>query len=126
MTGTPPRLEHAARIARVIAQWRVEHGFTANQAEALLQTYDAAALSAAELSRRVGITTASMSRLLAGLERGGWIVRAPDPDDARRSFVQPSKRLALAVETLAGLLAADEVSRRGGSSSTHSTARVAQ
>lgn len=100
MTPPDPTLAHAANVGRAIARWRVGHGLTANQAEALLQTYDAGALSAAELSRRIGITTASMSRLLAGLERDGWIVRAPDPYDGRRNFVQAGKRLAVAIEGL--------------------------
>lgn len=105
MSAPLPALGDAARLVRIIARWRVDHGLTANQAEALLQTYDAGALSAAELSRRIGITTASMSRLLAGLERDGWIVRAPDPDDARRSFVQAGKRLAVEIEALGAALA---------------------
>jgi DNA-binding MarR family transcriptional regulator len=100
-------------MCRAIAQWRVSQGLTANQADALLQTYDAGALSAADLSRRIGITTASMSRLLAGLERDGWIVRAPDPYDARRSFVQAGKRLALAIERLAATLDAEEAGGAG-------------
>lgn len=95
-----PAIVEAARIGRVIARWRVLHGLTANQADALLQAFDAASLSGADLSRRVGITTASMSRLLAGLEAHGWIVRVPDPGDARRTFVQASKRLAVAIESL--------------------------
>jgi DNA-binding MarR family transcriptional regulator len=105
---TPPvsSLARAARIGRAIAQWRVSQGLTANQADALLQTYDAGALSAADLSRRIGITTASMSRLLAG--KDGWVVRAPDPYDARRSFVQAGKRLAVAIERLAHALDVDE------------------
>lgn len=107
MSAPVPPLSDAARLARLIARWRVAHGLTANQAEALLQTYDAGALSAAELSRRIGITTASMSRLLAGLEGNGWIVRVPDPDDARRSFVQAGKRLAVAIEGLASELVRD-------------------
>lgn len=108
MSAPERHLAEAARIARAVARWRVGHGLTANQAEALLQAFDAGALSAAELSRRIGITTASMSRLLAGLERDGWIERAPDPDDARRSFVQAAKRLAVAIEGLVHELAAAE------------------
>lgn len=105
MTASASQVAEAARIARAIARWRVGHGLTANQADALVQTFDAAALSAADLSRRIGITTASMSRLLAGLERDGWIERAQDPTDARRTFVQASKRLAVAMDQLSTELA---------------------
>lgn len=93
-------VEHAAGMVRAVARWRMGERLTANQAEALLQTWDAGSISAADLSRGIGITTASMSRLLAVLEVDGWVVRAPDPRDARRAFVQPSKQLALAVERL--------------------------
>jgi DNA-binding MarR family transcriptional regulator len=110
MTGRHPTFRAAATAARAIARWRVEHRLTANQADVLIQTFAAAAISAADLSRHVGITTASMSRLLAGLEAEGWIVRTADPADARRNFVQPSKRLAVAIESLlAELLAAGDV-----------------
>lgn len=100
MTGRRPEFREAARVARAIATWRTRHSLTANQADALIQAFAAASISAADLSRLVGITTASMSRLLARLEQDGWIERAPDPQDARRSFVQASKRLAVAMETL--------------------------
>jgi DNA-binding MarR family transcriptional regulator len=114
MTAPIPNLAHAARIGRAIAQWRVSQGLTANQADALLQTWDAGALSAADLSRRIGITTASMSRLLAGLERDEWIVRAPDPYDARRSYVQAGRRLSIAIERLLMLLdLADSIGASG-------------
>lgn len=111
MSAPAPLVVEAARVARAIARWRVGHGLTANQADALLQVFDAGALSAADLSRRVGITTASMSRLLAGLERAAWIERTPDPYDARRSFVQSGKRLAVAMEQLAGTLAKQDLPR---------------
>jgi DNA-binding MarR family transcriptional regulator len=107
MTGRHPTFRAAANAARAIARWRVEQRLTANQADVVIQVFAAAAISAADLSRQVGITTASMSRLLAGLEDEGWIVRAADPADARRSIVQASKRLAVAIESLlAELLAA--------------------
>ena len=113
MTGHHPRFRQAARAARAVARWRVEHGLTANQADVLIHCFAAAAISAAELSRQVGITTASMSRLLANLERDGWVVRAPDPLDARRSFVQASKRLAVAMEGLLQELEAGDADDAG-------------
>ncbi|MBC7461883.1 MAG: MarR family transcriptional regulator [Thermoleophilia bacterium] len=88
------RLGTLATLLRDFAVWRVERGITAHQAEVLVHVLDAGAPSAADLSRRVGISTASMSRLLEQVEAAGWIVRVPDPRDARRVLVQPSKRLA--------------------------------
>ena len=88
------RLGSLATLLSDFAVWRVEQGITAHQAEVLVHVLDAGATSAADLSRRVGISTASMSRLLEQVEAAEWIVRVPDPRDARRVLVQPSKRLA--------------------------------
>jgi hypothetical protein len=92
--GRLDRLDDVAQLLRDFATWRVELGITAHQGEVLVHVLDAGATSAADLSRRVGISTASMSRLLEQVEVAGWIVRVPDPRDARRVLVQPSKRLA--------------------------------
>jgi len=81
-------------VLRSVATWRVGQGLTAHQAEVLIHVLDAGATSAADLSRRVGISTASMSRLLEQVELNDWIVRVPDPRDARRVLVQPAKKLA--------------------------------
>ena len=81
-------------VLRSVAAWRVGQGLTAHQAEVLIHVLDAGATSAADLRRRVGISTASMSRLLEQVELNDWVVRVPDPRDARRVLVQPSKKLA--------------------------------
>jgi DNA-binding MarR family transcriptional regulator len=86
---------------RRVTSWRREFGLSANEAAVLLEIHDAGVLGAAHLSRTVGISTASMSRMLARLERDGWIVRSGDEDDGRRLLVQPSKRLVAAVVALA-------------------------
>lgn len=99
-------LAHAAAVGRVVAAWRAPLGLTANQGDVLLQVFAGGAVSAAHLTRVVGITSASMSRLLGVLEEGGWILRTPHPDDARATVVQPSKRLVLALEDLERDLAA--------------------
>jgi len=93
MSGHNRELRAAASLSRRIATWRIAHQLTANQADVLVQVLDAGAVSAAELSRLIGITTASMSRMLPSLEEAGWIVRELDQADGRRMVVQPSKRL---------------------------------
>ncbi|MCW2974194.1 MAG: Winged helix DNA-binding domain [Thermoleophilia bacterium] len=102
-TGRFDRLGALAGLLGGLALWRVERGITAHQAEVLVHVLDAGATSAADLSRRVGISTASMSRLLEQVELADWIVRVPDPRDARRVLVQPSKRLAAESSALPGL-----------------------
>jgi DNA-binding MarR family transcriptional regulator len=116
-------LAAAATVARVVAAWRAPLGLSANQAEVLLQVYDGGAVSAAHLTRVVGITSASMSRLLGVLEEGGWILRAPHPDDARASVVQPTKRLVLVLEQLEQRLEASvRASWRPGAAASASSA----
>lgn len=87
----------------VVASWRIENGLTANEGAVLLEIYWAGAIGAAALSRAVGISTASMSRMIARLEGEGWLVRSGDERDGRRLLIQPSKRLANAAAELAGI-----------------------
>ncbi|MCW2926447.1 MAG: Winged helix DNA-binding domain [Thermoleophilia bacterium] len=91
------RSQDAVRTIRLLAGWRVRYALTAHQAEVLLLVHAAGATTAATLSREIGITTASMARLVAQLERSGWLVRVPDVGDARKVLLQPSKQLATAV-----------------------------
>ncbi|MCW2960568.1 MAG: MarR family [Thermoleophilia bacterium] len=86
----------------VLTAWRIEHGLTANEGAVLLEIYWAGAIGAAALSRAVGISTASMSRMIARLEGEGWLARSGDERDGRRLLIQPSKRLANAAAGLAG------------------------
>ncbi|MBS8227271.1 bifunctional helix-turn-helix transcriptional regulator/GNAT family N-acetyltransferase [Vannielia litorea] len=44
--------------------------------------------SAREIAERLGLDEGYLSRLLAGFEKKGWIVRAPDPEDARRRLLR--------------------------------------
>lgn len=97
MTSELAHVRELSVSIRTIARWRVEQGLTAHQAEVCLVVLDSGAISAAEISRSIGITTASMSRLLAQLEKAGWIMREPDTRDARRQVVRPAKRLASSV-----------------------------
>ena len=94
------RLREVAALLHRISAWRAAAHLTAHQAEVVIHVLDSGAISAAELSRRVGISTASMSRLLEQVEKAGWVVRFPDPRDARSAVVQPSKQLAAALSEL--------------------------
>lgn len=97
MTNELAHVRELSGSIRTVARWRVAQGLTAHQAEVCLVVLDSGAISAAEISRAIGITTASMSRLLAQLEQAGWVVREPDTRDARRQVVRPAKRLANSV-----------------------------
>lgn len=90
----------------VVAAWRAAHGLTANQGEVVAHVYDHGAVTASQLSRLVGITSASMTRLVARLEADGWIERSPDVYDGRRIVLQPTKQLVRAIDELEGRLMA--------------------
>ena len=96
----PRAVAQIVPVARALATWRVRHGLTANQAEVLVHVFDRGTVTGSELAHLVGITTASMTRLLAVLERDGWVHRHPDPQDGRRVVVRPSKQCVRALDDL--------------------------
>lgn len=100
VTGTP----HIARVLDAVAAWRTAHGLTAHQAEVLIHVHARGAITASDACRRIGITTASMTRIVAHLEAGGWLLRLRDDADARRLLLQPTKQMANAIEALERLL----------------------
>lgn len=67
-------------------------GITAGQFAQLLTLYEEDGLTAADLSRAVGIEPATMTRTLQRMERDGLIRREPDPDDARRQRIRLTDR----------------------------------
>jgi DNA-binding MarR family transcriptional regulator len=99
MMGSPD-IEQLARTLGIVAAWRSLHSLTAHQSEVLIQVHSAGAITAAEVCRIIGITTASMTRIVAHLEHDGWLLRIRDDADARRLILQPTKQLVRAVEDL--------------------------
>lgn len=104
----PSRIHHLTSTIKLVAAWRTEHSLTANQAEVLLHVYDAGAVTSSELSRLVGITTASMTRLINRVETGGWVSRTPDENDRRRIVLRATKQLSRAIDDIEQRLAAHE------------------
>ncbi len=105
MSG-PTEIHAVARTLGIVAAWRSLNSLTAHQAEVLVQVHAAGAITAAEVCRVIGITTASMTRIIAHLERDGWLLRIRDSADARRLILQPTKQMARAIEELEVALAA--------------------
>ena len=93
-------LDDTARTLAVVAAWRSTLGLTAHQAEVLIHVHHAGAMTAADVCRIMGITPASMTRIVARLESDDWLLRMRDDRDARRLILQPTKRLALAMQEL--------------------------
>lgn len=57
------------------------------QQNLLLQLWDEDGLAQAELTRRLGIEPASVSKAIERMENVGFIQRHPDPDDARSNRI---------------------------------------
>ena len=75
------RLNHSLRapVAR--------RGVTPTRLTALATLEKCGPMRSGDLAERLGITAASMSRLVEALEDGGWIERQPDPEDRRAQLL---------------------------------------
>jgi MarR family transcriptional regulator, transcriptional regulator for hemolysin len=69
-------------------------GVRVAQHVALAQLIASGPLSQSELVDRLSITKATGVRLVDRMERDGWVVRKPDPDDGRVKRVAPTKQAA--------------------------------
>ena len=70
--------------------WRLDLGLTANQQLVLFELLDEP-LTSAQLCRRIGIRSASMTNLVASLSAKGLVERVPHPHDKRKVLVYASK-----------------------------------
>jgi DNA-binding MarR family transcriptional regulator len=98
-TTTPPlQLEawvsflrsHAAITRELSAQLQREHGLTLNDYEVLLHLKhaDGGRMRRVDLAERVLLTASGITRLLEGLERGGFVCKETCPGDARVSYAK--------------------------------------
>jgi DNA-binding MarR family transcriptional regulator len=96
---------HAAIIRELSAQLQREHGLTINDYEVLLHLAqaDGNRLRRVDLAERVLLTASGITRLLEGLERGGYVEKAHCDSDARVTYAQLTEaghaKLADAAET---------------------------
>jgi DNA-binding MarR family transcriptional regulator len=81
---------HAAITRELSAELVSEHGLTINDYEVLLRLSRAPdrMLKRVELAQEVLLTPSGITRLLAGLERAGFVDRADCPSDARISYAR--------------------------------------
>src|SRR3954468_21633709 len=94
--SAPPQLEswiaflrsHAAITRELSAQLQREHGLTLNDYEVLLHLSHAedGRLRRVDLAERVVLTASGITRLLDGLERGGFVAKDTCASDARVSY----------------------------------------
>lgn len=71
-------------------RWVRDAGLTMPQARTIgyIEAHEDRGVTARELAEISGTTPASVSSLLAGLERGGYVERTPDPGDARAKLLR--------------------------------------
>ena len=81
---------HASSTRRFNAQLVAEHGLTLNDYEVLLHLShaDGKRLRRVDLAERILLTPSGITRLLEGLERGGYVERASCASDARVTYAQ--------------------------------------
>jgi MarR family multiple antibiotic resistance transcriptional regulator len=87
---------------------------TAEQWGAILLLLNDDAMTQGQLGERLYLEKSSVSRLMAGLERRGWIVRKKSPDDSRNKLVSPTPKALETAERCAVIArAALEEAQRG-------------
>lgn len=110
--ATPPRLRRmpsrllnqSAAIADRLATERLGAVGGHKWHLAVLTSLDAfGSGSQAELSRRTGIYRSDMVAVLNALEAGGYVERAPDPEDKRRNVITLTERGRGRLAELAGI-----------------------
>ena len=66
---------------------------TAEQWGALIILLNGGAMTQGQLGERLYLEKSSVSRLIDGLERRGWIIRSKDPKDSRQKRVTPTPKV---------------------------------
>lgn len=81
---------HASITRRMESRLLTSHGLTLSDYEVLLQLAhaDGRRLRRVDLAQRVLITQSGITRLLEGLERTGFVEKAPCPSDRRAVYAQ--------------------------------------
>lgn len=118
MSGAPSDIEQsAARLRRVVLVLArrlrptlQSPGLSTAKLSVVGQLYRAGPLTPTELASREGVRLASLTRLVAELDRDGWLDREVDVADKRRSILSLTavgrKRLIASAQTADAALAA--------------------
>ena len=90
--------EIEARALELLAQEGIE-GMSMAQATALLVlVQERQPITATRLAGLLNVSTVTVGRFVRSLVHNGWIVRRPDPDDARAMLLLPTEQTAQALE----------------------------
>jgi DNA-binding MarR family transcriptional regulator len=100
---TARALQLVARALGRFGRERARAGdVTPQQAEAIQLIVDRGSISTTSLALLLGIDPSTASRNLAGLERGGYIVRRRGTDDGRQNDVRLTPRGRRTAEAVSG------------------------
>jgi DNA-binding MarR family transcriptional regulator len=75
-------------LGQIMRRLRVEHGFPLPQGAVLGRLDREGPQSVSDLAAGARMRPQSMAQTVKELEERGLVVRRPDPDDARRAFVE--------------------------------------
>ena len=98
LSGLTSRLLSHALATRFQA---ADIDMTAEQWGAILVLLNNDAITQKQLGEQLYLEKSSVSRLLNGLERRGWIVRTKDPKDSRQKLVAPTPKVLETAERCA-------------------------
>jgi MarR family transcriptional regulator, multiple antibiotic resistance protein MarR len=76
---------------------------TAEQWGAVILLLNSDAMTQGQLGERLCLEKSSVSRLVGGLERRGWIARTKSPDDSRHKLVSPTPKALETAERCAAI-----------------------
>jgi DNA-binding MarR family transcriptional regulator len=113
------RVEDADRLYRALARlirWSRRSSVSPvgpGTLSALGTICDCGPVRLGDLAQREGVTPATLSRIIAGLEDDGYIARTVDPDDRRSTFVTATSTGRQLVADVRGLRAAALLERLG-------------
>jgi DNA-binding MarR family transcriptional regulator len=99
---------------KVLREELARHGITFSQYQHLRQLWQADGLPQVELSRRIGIETASSTSVIDQLQKLGLIRRKRDATDRRRIIVNLTPAGRALEKPLDGCAAAVNMAARGG------------
>lgn len=83
------RLQHfATRLIRIARSTHKEHSLSSAQYSAMALLNDRPGMKVVELARRESVAHPTMSRLIAGLIKLGFVSRSTDPADSRSGLLR--------------------------------------
>lgn len=98
LTGMASRLLNNLLVTRFR---EADVDMTAEQWGAILLVLNDDAMTQGQLGERLCLEKSSVSRLVDGLERRGWIARTTDREDARKRLLAPTPKALEAAESCA-------------------------